>query len=482
MKSRHFHFKGILLIPVIILFSQCTVVQTPECPRVFSCEPKFPDPIQNTFDRADNPHLPNGTITDFGAFMFPLDPFTGNFREDSTYETFYDDNVRVPYKIFEFISHNRDRFRNETIVDSCPCDASLVVVDWRLLNIEEKTQLRQDNEDEKSNGGGNMILSLPMFNESTCYEEGKFAFFCPPGEPQIIPAQSGSPQIAILDTGLDSPIWEKLRANGYITESLSMLSHSEEVPDSVLHGSLITTIINQIAKDNARFQIYQTINSKGIGTAFDAICAMRCARKNNAKIANLSFGAYGEHSPLNAELDSMELHNIIVIASKGNDGYNTDTNYHIPSDHPSTFAVAATIATIAQITKLNQDDPLTSINYPPASANSNIVPQLWSCSNYQIQSQEPLLVAPGIVQYTEKIVSTPPDVDTISRNEVAVGTSFAAAYVSGIAAQFVSRSQDMSAGHLQFKQHTEALGNFCNNKGNDTFQLKKFVFPIPKTE
>jgi hypothetical protein len=93
-----------------------------------------------------------------------------------------------------------------------------------------------------------------------------------------------------------------------------------------------------------------------------------------------------------------------------------------------------------------------------------------------------MLVAPGIVQYTEKTAPTSPNQDTTIRNMFAVGTSFAAAYVSGIAAQFVFRSQDMKAGHNQFKRHTEELDNFCNNKGIDTFQFKKFVFPIPKTE
>ena len=307
----------------------------------------------------------------------------------------------------------------------CPCDTTLAVVDVRALDPEERNVPARASDDKPQSGSGNTVLSIPRaFVDQTPgrvdLKHNAIQF-----EP-IEDAGSDLVVIAILDSGIDQDLIEQY---GLLEEQIVPMHdfvEDESAPlfhDPIGHGTLVTSIANQVTKGGKfRYTIYKIIDSDGYTNTFLAMCAMKCALtdKRPADIINMSFGGYGPDPRYEAEL-SIASQEAILVASKGNDGFNTDTARHLPSDNKAVFDIGG----IGQpfVIARGTDSPYTFYD-PPAYHSITPLPEirLWHNSNFS--TKEPFVCAPSIIITGES-------------GEHIAGTSFSAPYVAGSLANYL---------------------------------------------
>ena len=200
-------------------------------------------------------------------------------------------------------------------------------------------------------------------------------------------------------------------------------------PDGIGHGTHVAGVIaaqrgNGIGIDgvsiDARIMAISFILPSNNGEMSDAAKAIRYAVDNGAQIINASFGRHRISDEHILELDEALVyaaeHSVLIVASAGNHGQDIDT-----------------------------DNPF----YPAAFEHNNILTvaavttdgELWEGSNYGIYSVD--IAAPGV-----NVLSTVPvgptsmfrkyyDPSGYKRTE---GTSVAAPYVTGLAAQVLAHN------------------------------------------
>jgi hypothetical protein len=100
------------------------------------------------------------------------------------------------------------------------------------------------------------------------------------------------------------------------------------------HGLLVSRYItHNLNSDKLKLMDLRIINENGEGILFDALCAMQFAIDKNADIMNMSWGYYSQRfdQTFIKYIKKAKNENIILIASAGNDGLNTDYCHHYPS-------------------------------------------------------------------------------------------------------------------------------------------------------
>ena len=209
-------------------------------------------------------------------------------------------------------------------------------------------------------------------------------------------------------------------------------------PDGIGHGTHVAGVIaarrnngtgiNGVSVD-ARIMAVNFILPSNSAQMGDAALAIHYAVDNGAQIINASFGRHrisGEDlAKLEAALDYAADHGVLVVASAGNQGRDIDGEYHF---YPAGF---------------EHDNLLTVAAVNPAG-------ELWESSNYGVHSVD--VAAPGV-----GIRSTVPVGPTSmfrklydpSGYKVTEGTSVAAPYVTGLAAQLLAHNPGLSPAELR---------------------------------
>ncbi|NMC44719.1 MAG: S8 family serine peptidase, partial [candidate division Zixibacteria bacterium] len=169
------------------------------------------------------------------------------------------------------------------------------------------------------------------------------------------------------------------------------------------HGTFVAGILKLVAP-KARIHAYRVLDTTGRGTGFDIAEAVLRAIDDGCRVINLSLGMLGVDDALNEALQYARMNDVIVVASAGNDSTADNLIFPFPASHAYCLAVAA----------------LDSIDIKADFSNFGL--KVDYC-------------APGTWIYAPYLDSSYAWWD---------GTSFAAPFVSGLAALLISRDSTLN--------------------------------------
>lgn len=243
-----------------------------------------------------------------------------------------------------------------------------------------------------------------------------------PGPERGAEPAEGAVKVAVVDTGITERSDDWL--TGLVQDGNRDLLH--DIPgDGYLgvgagHGSFVAGVVQQVAQ-SADLVVYKVLDSDGIGSEFDAACALvHAVREKHADVVNLSLGmeTIDDAPPLAFEV-ALELvreherqtgREVLVVAAAGNFGRERAC---WPAAHRRVVAVAG--------------------------LTQNLQPTSWSSRGAWVDCST---IGEGIrstyVEGTESpVVENPPDQFPANAWALGVGTSYAAPQVAGAVAELV---------------------------------------------
>ncbi len=161
-----------------------------------------------------------------------------------------------------------------------------------------------------------------------------------------IVASNQNVTIAVLDTGVDYNYFGFTNPFLYNNQNTcgdkmvdyygwDFVNNDNDPFDDYGHGTIVTSLIfNKLNSQNINFQILpvKVFDQNGKGNLFDLLCGFKYAVKNtDVNIINMSFGWYGAKYELLNKFIAESEQDVLIMASAGNKGVNTDTNAHYPS-------------------------------------------------------------------------------------------------------------------------------------------------------
>jgi len=261
------------------------------------------------------------------------------------------------------------------ILRRCPCDSALVLLegdDLHNIRIRDEGGTVASNTDPRPGVSGDGSLSAISGSESAIdvpqlLGAGTRNYFTtlPPEARRVVRAfqdvkeyrpitsvaatDKGNFVVGVIDTGLNpawvgptgsaSRLWRNPAEqtgtpgvdddnNGFVDDLVgwNFVDINNNPIDRLFHGTLVTELIDEqvrvrpAAAKAVRYMILRTHNDKGQSLLFDDLCAMAYARKNGAKIINVSWGFYDqEGSPLlTYYLRELRDQGVLVVAAAGN--------------------------------------------------------------------------------------------------------------------------------------------------------------------
>jgi len=306
------------------------------------------------------------------------------------------DHVRPDTTLMAHKEYLFDYSKVEGVVDwskegatRCPCDTTLVQFDTiKWGNPEEDPTTSK----AVTKGEGVPLWNMPdldMLDNRFFNNQGST-----PGS-QDNPPDKAYVKVAILDSGLDSAFLADHRHE--IAEKMNMFSFTDNVLDSIGHGTAVFAVIDGHAKNRAKYYIYKCIDGNGYATTFSIACALKCAKANGVDVINLSLGGYKDNKLL-ADVVDKELAQTAIVGSQGNDCTLAEKHKHYPSNYKGVFSMSGINA-----------------NYVWDPDAVKEIPSMYDCSN-------------GTMRHTNY---SAPSIITASDGSTSQGTSFAAAFVTG---------------------------------------------------
>jgi subtilisin family serine protease len=240
-------------------------------------------------------------------------------------------------------------------------------------------------------------------------------------------------KVGIVDSGIDhlghNDLFESYFAGGY-----NFIDENNDLTDDNGHGTRVAGIIAGIFQNsaipNARIKMYKALSELGTGDLFDCIQALDRCITDNIDIVNLSLGYIpnagdGNAPILGKVLQELADSGILVVSSAGNDNNNLTQNDYFPAS-------------------LSDDVDMAVVASTDGSYNVN----LSSFSNYG--NTNVTFIAPG------QDIFCP---DTGGDWVYASGTSYAAPFACGVAAQIASTTNNNSKNFLLQELIDRALTN-----------------------
>jgi subtilisin family serine protease len=219
-------------------------------------------------------------------------------------------------------------------------------------------------------------------------------------------------KIGIIDSGIDYTHDDLLVAGG-----INIIDNNSDFIDDYGHGTQIAGIIGAqnnslgvlgVAPDSSLFAI-KVLDSKGDGFISDVISGIQWSIENDINIVNLSFQTKEDSKALKKIIKKAHKEGILLIASAGNNGFNEGNTIEYPAAYPEVIAVGA----------INSRDERTF---------------------YSGRGEKLELMAPGASIYST----------TLNNNyALTLGTSMAAAHVTGVAAQIMEKNQELDNQEVQ---------------------------------
>jgi subtilisin family serine protease len=211
--------------------------------------------------------------------------------------------------------------------------------------------------------------------------------------------------VAVLDTGVQAshPTLSGHLISGY--NAITPTSLPDDIADGTQntalgHGTMVAGVIAQIAPD-AKILPIRVLNADGTGTVFSVVRGLRWAVSHGASVVNLSFGTTTASRTLQGAIQEARKAGVVIVASAGNAGKEL-------KDYPAGFSEAIAVAAVDSADKKASFSNFGS-HITLAAPGSNIT------STY---------VGGGFATWS--------------------GTSFAAPFVTGAAAQVRAASPSLS--------------------------------------
>jgi hypothetical protein len=232
-----------------------------------------------------------------------------------------------------------------------------------------------------------------------------------------------SKKILVIDSGIDVGSNVKIINR----KNFTWTNDNSDVTDKRGHGTFVAEIINDLCP-GSKFIIYKIINDENFATEWDLTAAL--VGSGDAEIINMSL-AYGleeincgncgrlstssRSATLEFIIDHLVLKNKIIIAAAGNEGKNE-------LSYPARFSNVLAIESINSSNTLSDFSNYSTINHVSESHNN-------------------VFVMPGGNNSPRENIFDSADFDTF-------GTSFAAAYASGVIAQLWSDNNKLAVADL----------------------------------
>lgn len=278
------------------------------------------------------------------------------------------------------------------------------------------------------------------------------------------PSSAVTPVVAVVDTGVDfehtffvqsGAIWSNVDeipdngvdddGNGFIDDVRGWnFAYNNNWPmDDDNHGTHVAGIVMGVTQDMlnspvqpARIRIMplKFLNSNGSGTTSDAVKAIYYAVNNGAKVINNSWGGGGYSQSLLDALTYAYNQKVVIVSAAGNAASNNDALPIYPASYP--------IPGMISVASTTDSDLLSGF------------------SNYGLNSVH--VGAPG-----SSIWSTLPN-NQYGRSS---GTSMAAPFVAGLAAQMLRENSDLTA--YQVKELIFSSGQVLASLQNRTVSQKR---------
>lgn len=210
-------------------------------------------------------------------------------------------------------------------------------------------------------------------------------------------------KVAVIDGGIDFYHPEFAVKSGGIMSGWDFVDNDSLAFDEpggpcTGHGTFVAGIV-KLSAPGAQIYAYRVLDTLGRGNGYDVAGAILRAVSDSCRVINLSLGMLGRHDAVEDALRFAEDREVITVAAAGNDSTNECSLFPFPAIKDYCLAVAA----------------LDSMN------------QLADFSNF---GEKIAVCAPGTQIYA-------PFIDTLYAWWD--GTSFAAPFVSGLAALLVSQ-------------------------------------------
>lgn len=230
--------------------------------------------------------------------------------------------------------------------------------------------------------------------------------------------ESFSVKIAVIDSGIDSKV-SGVRADKVLNQ--------KEIPDSYGHGTAIASIIKTTIerftsmdhlKTDVIFYDVNVLDESGKAEIDQIIKSIKWAMEQDVDIINMSFGIPKDDDKLHQVIKEAHTQNIIIIAAAGN-------RLGMESDYPARYPEVLSISSV---------DPF--FQHDPMAAKGKI--------DY---------VAPGVGIQTVQI-------GKMEEYETLSGTSFAAAYSTGIIATLLRENKISRKTYKRdLEQYVQPLGD-----------------------
>lgn len=213
--------------------------------------------------------------------------------------------------------------------------------------------------------------------------------------------------VAILDGGIDFDHPEFVEKSGGVFSGWDFIDNDSIANDEPGgscsgHGTFVAGVVKLVAPAS-HIYAYRVLDTTGEGDGYNIAAAVLKAIADSCKVINISFGMIGENVALDDALRFARDNDVMVIAAAGNDSTDSNLIFPFPASRYYCIAVAA----------------LDSLNYRA------------DFSNFGVKVN---VCAPGTAIYA-------PYLDTLYGWWS--GTSFAAPFVTGLAALIYSLNPDI---------------------------------------
>lgn len=235
---------------------------------------------------------------------------------------------------------------------------------------------------------------------------------------------SDSVTVAVIDSGIDSTHPDLInrvdvsRSRDFtLGDPVPAYLVTEDPYPPYGHGTIVAGIIGAEGDNgigicgvcwDVQLVSYRVFDADGVGYSSDAVLAIDYAYYYNIQIINMSFGWYNDNTTFNDHLN-IAISNFpgLAVCAAGNDGYDNDSYYIYPANYSLSNLITV--------------------------GASDIHDEIWEDSNYGQANVD--LFAPGVDIYS-----------SFAGGSIGLGdgTSFAAPYVSGVAALLLSKNPNLT--------------------------------------
>jgi subtilisin family serine protease len=151
--------------------------------------------------------------------------------------------------------------------------------------------------------------------------------------------------VAVIDGGINFDHPEFSARSGGVYSGWDYVDNDADASDEPGgigsgHGTFIAGIV-KLVSPGCSIYAYRVLDTLGRGDGFAVTTAVLRAVEDGCKVINLSLGMLGQHEALDDALRYAESRDVVVVAAAGNDNIEADVDFPFPAKRIACLAVAA---------------------------------------------------------------------------------------------------------------------------------------------